>query len=179
MRRNRTRPLPTGIADDGLPYPAGAVDELVAEAAAVAQEVPVDLAVIPVADAAERAVAFAGKRVAPEAAEHAHRRRGLEIPLAGGVSLRGLVGEHPGRADLRQVAAERVLEGSVLEPAEVGSIARAEDVEVLAAGVLPVEPNAAVALDTPVHLVVEERAEILVPEGPFVEAIVAVSCGPS
>ncbi len=135
-----------------------AVDELVAVPAAVAQEVAVDLAVEAVADAPQHAVPLAGDRVAAQAAVHADRRGGLEVPLAGVVLLERLVGEDAGGADLHQVAAELAFQRAVRVAAEVDVVVPAQDVEVAPAGVVAVEPHAAVALDAAVHLVVDERA---------------------
>ena len=110
----RSQRFASWLSQHRLPDAPLAVDELVAVAAAVAEEVAVDLAVVAVADAAQRAVALARDGVAAEAAVHADRRRRLQIPLARVVLLQRLVGEDAGRADLDQVAAELALQHAVL-----------------------------------------------------------------
>ena len=95
------------------------IDEFVAEAAAVAEEVAVHLAVVAVADAPQRSVALAGDGVAAHAAVDADRGRGLQVPLPRVVLLEGLVGEDARGADLHEVAAELVLQGAVLVAAEI------------------------------------------------------------
>ena len=79
------------------------------------------------------------------------------------------VGEHSGRADLDQVAAEFVFEHPVFDASEIDVIVAAEDVEVPPSGVVTIVADAAVALDAAVHLVIDERAEVLVPMRSFFE----------
>ncbi len=85
-----------------------------------------------------------------------------------------LVSKHAGRAYLHQVAAEFVLKDAFLVSAEIYVIMCGKDIEVPAPGVVPVEPDAAVALYAAVHLMVDERAEILVPVCAFVMTVPAV-----
>jgi hypothetical protein len=159
------------VSDHGLPDSERAVDEIIAEAAAVAEEVAVHPLVVPVADALQPAVPLARDDVAAEAAVDADRRGLPEIPFADkGLPFR-FVREHAGGADLHQVAAEGVLQRSALVPAEVHVIVRRQDAQVVAAGVITVEPHAAVAVDAPVHLVVHERSQVLVPVGPLPETV--------
>jgi site-specific DNA-methyltransferase (cytosine-N4-specific) len=65
--------------------------------------------------------------------------------------------------DLDYVATR--LRGETTGGAEVDLIFRAKDIEVAAAGIVAIETDAAIALDAPVHLVVDERAQILVAIG--------------
>ena len=83
-----------------------ALYKLVAEAAAIAEEVAIHLVVITIHDAAKRAVAFAGSGVATQPAMHTDGRRHLEVPLARVVAFEGGIREYSGRADLDQIAAE-------------------------------------------------------------------------
>ena len=53
-------------------------------------------------------------------------------------------------------------------------VAQAEGVEIAAACVVPIEAHAPVALDAPVHLVVDKRAEVLVAEGPLGDAVAPI-----
>src|SRR6185369_8543235 len=152
----------------------GTVHELVAEAAPVAQEVAVDLVMVAVADATELAVTLAGDRVAADGAVHAYRRRRLQIPLARVVPLECLVVEDAGRADLDEVSRELVLERAVGVAAEVYVVVAAEDVEVAPTGVVAIKAHAAIALDAAVHLVVDERAEVLVAVGALGEPVATI-----
>jgi len=147
-----------------------AVDEFVTVAAAIAKEVPVDLSVVAIPYSAEFAVAFSGRRVAAQSAVHTNRGRRLQVPLAGEMLLERLVGEDARRADFDQVAAEFVFQHAVLVPAEIDVIVGRENVEIAPAGEVAIEPNATIALDAPVHLVVDQRTEILVVIRAFVEA---------
>ena len=54
-----------GFSQHWLPDPAFAVDELIAVAAAVAEKIAVDLAVVTVADTAQHAVSLAGMVLQP------------------------------------------------------------------------------------------------------------------
>ncbi len=160
--------------DRRLPEPALVLEELPAVAAAVAQEVAVDLVVVAVEHPAHRAVARAEQRVAAETAVLAQRRRRLEVPLPAVVALEAGVGEDAGRADLHQVAGERAFQHAVAFTPEEDVVVAREDVEVVAAGVVAVEADAAVALDAAVHLVVDQGAEVLAAVGPLGEAVAPV-----
>ena len=96
-----------------------AVDEFVAEASAVAEEIAVDLAVVPVVYPPQRTVTFAGDRVAAHAAVDAHRWRGLQIPFAGVMISQGFVGKDTCRANLDKIAAEFILQSTVLKPSKI------------------------------------------------------------
>src|SRR5579883_2816065 len=155
---------------DALP----AVDEFVAVAAAVAEEVAVDGVVVAVHDAAHGAVALTGGRVAAEAAMHADGGRHLQVPFARVVALEGGVGEDAGGADLDEVAGELAFEHAIALAAEEDGVAQTEGAEVRAAGVVAIEALAAVALDAAVHFVVDEGAQVLIAEGALFEGVAAV-----
>ena len=174
-----SRPPPPGPAaarrHPRRPHPLRRVDELEAEAAAVAEEHLVDVAVEAPLHAAQLAVARRQRRRAAEAAVRAHRRRRLQVPLARVPARERLVVEHAGGADLDEVAAELALERAALGAAEVHLVAQAEHAEVAAAGVVVVEARAAVAGDAAVELVGDERPEVLVLEGPLASAVAPVA----
>src|SRR5262245_5364188 len=88
--------------------------------------------------------------------------------------LQRLVGEDPGWADLRQIAAEFVLQNSILGSPEIDLIARPEDIEIAPSGVVAIKANAAITLDAAVHLVIDEGAEILVTVRSLFETEVAI-----
>jgi hypothetical protein len=173
--------LPSGLAarqprrHTRRPHPLRRVHELEAEAAAVAEEHLVDVAVEAPLHTAQLAVARRQRGRAAEAAVRAHRRRRLQVPLARVAARERLVVEHAGRADLDEVAAELALQRAALGAAEVHLVAQAEWAEVAAAGVLVVEARAAVAGDAAVELVGDERPEVLVLEGPLAPAVAPVA----
>ena len=74
-----------------------------------------------------------------------------------------LIGKDTSWADLCQVAAELVFKDPVLMPAEIYVIVGGENVKVGPSGVIAVEAHAPVALYASVHLMVKERAKVLVP----------------
>ncbi len=161
--------------DTRRPHPLRAVDELEPEPAAVAEEHLVDVAVEPAEHAAQLAVARRRVRGAAEPAVGAHRRRALQVPLARVPARERLVVEHAGRAHLDEVAAELALQRAALGAAEVHLVAQAEHAEVPPAGVVVVEPRAAVAGDAAVELVGDERPQVLVLEGPLAPAVAPVA----
>ena len=136
-----------------------------AEPSPVAQEVAVHFRVVAVVDALEVAVAFAREDVAADGAAGTHGGRRLEVPLARVLLAERAVGEYAGRAHLDQVPGELALEDAVLRPAEVHPPAGPERLEVRAARVVAVEADAPVAGDAAVHLVADERSEVLVLPG--------------
>ncbi|MNQ42066.1 hypothetical protein D3C85_557620 [compost metagenome] len=162
------------VAQQRLARTVFAVDVAVAEAAAVAEEVVVHRAVEAVLDAADLAVALAGADVAAAGAAMADARGELHVPLAVVALGVGLVGEHAGRADLDQVAGELALQHAILDAAEVDVVVGTVDAQIFAAGVVLVVAHAAVAGDAAVHLVGDERAEVLVLVGALGEAVAAL-----
>lgn len=159
--------------DSRTANPQIAVHEAVAEAPPVAQKIAVHVAVVAVHDPAQLAVAFARRGIAAQAAMHADRRRGLQIPFPGIAVAERLVGEDAGRADFDQVAAEFVFERAVLEAAEIHVVVDAQHFEIVAPRVVVVEADAAVAGDAAVHFMIHERAEILIPVRPLASTIAA------
>ncbi len=162
------------IGEERLARAVGAVDVAIAEAAAVAQEVLVDRAVEAVLDAAQFAVALARADVAAAGAAVADARGELHVPLAVVALGVGLVGEHTGRADLGQVAGEFAFQHAVFNAAEVHVVVGAVDAQVGTTGIVLVVAHAAVAGDAAVHLVGDERAEVLVLVGTLGETVAAL-----
>ena len=158
----------SGVADARV-----GVHEVGAKPSPVTEEVAVHFRVVAVVDALQVAVAFARKDIAPDGTAGADRRGRLEVPLARVLLGERAVGEHPGGADLDQVPGELALEDAVLRPAEVHPPAGTERLEVRAAGVVAVEADAPVAGDAAVHLVADERPEVLVLPGAFRAAVPA------
>src|SRR5439155_6719618 len=172
--REPERVLPAhGLAaHPDLAWALGIHDEAVPELAAVAKEHAVHGGVLVHPHALELAVAGAGAHRAADRAVRAHRVRDLEVPHPRAVAEQ-LVGEHPGGAELDQVAGERALERAVLEAAEVDAVAAPGGAEVAPARDLLVEAAAAVAGDAAVHLVLDELAQVLVLEGALAPAVAA------
>jgi hypothetical protein len=65
--------------------------------------------------------------------------------------------------------------GRRLRAAEVNRVLDAEHVQIVSAGIFAIEPHAAVALDATVHLVIQERAEVLIAK----RALLEFGCGDS
>src|SRR5690606_8439280 len=151
-----------------------AVDVAIAETAPIAQEIMVDRTIEAVFDAADLAVTFAGADIAAGGATVADARRELHVPFAVVALGMGLVGEYPGGADLGQVAGELAFQHAILDAAEIHLVMGAEHAEIGAAGIVLVVAHAAVAGNAAIHLVGNERAQILVDVGPLAEAITAL-----
>src|ERR1700754_4212203 len=90
-----------------------------------------------------------------------------QVPFAGVVLFQRFVREHAGRTDLGQVAAERALQYAVLLSSEVDMVMRGKHIQVIPSGIVPVEPDTPVTFYAPVHLMVDQRSEILIPERAF------------
>ena len=157
-------------AKQRLTKAAVAVDEFIAVAAAVAEKVAVHRAVVAVADAAQLFVTCPRKGVAAEAAIHAERGGCLQVPFPSVVPHECFVIEDPGRADFDEVATELVFQHPIGVPAEIDGIVRAEDVEIAATRVIAIEADATIAGNAAIHLMVDERSEILVVVRAFLEA---------
>ena len=94
---------------------------------------------------------------------YANRWRRLEIPLTGIVLLERLVREYPGWAYFDEIPTELALKHAILMPAKIHIVVRCKDIEVIATSIVLVEPDAAVASDAAIHLVINEGAKVLVP----------------
>ena len=60
---------------------------------------------------------------------HADRRRHLQVPFTRVVLLQGFVGEHAGRTDLHEVAAELVFQHAVRLTTEINLVPQAEHIQ--------------------------------------------------
>src|SRR5690606_41569019 len=105
------------------------------------------------------AVALAGAEGAAGCAAVADARRELHVPLAVVALGVGLVGKHPGGADLGEVAGELAFQHAVFDTAEVDVVVGTEHAEVSAASVILVIARAAVAGDAAEHLTGDEGAQ--------------------
>src|SRR3546814_11311141 len=83
----------------------------------------------------------------------------------------GLVGEHAGRTDLGEVAGEFGFQRAIFGTTEVDVRSGAEYAQVGAVGVILVVADAAIARDAAVHLMADERAEILIQMRSLVEPV--------
>src|SRR5262245_55103158 len=151
-----------------------AIGEFIAKPSTVAQKIAVDVVIVAIDDAAHRACVLTDVGVAPKPAVHAYGRGKLLVPLAGIVALQGLVREHAGRADLDEVAAELIFQHTIHVTAEKHRIPRGKGIQIVAARVVTVVAHATVALDAPVHLMIYQRAEILVAKRALLELVAAV-----
>ena len=122
----------------------------------------------------DRSITFSGDSIAAKAAVYADGGGRLQVPLTGIVILERLVGEYTRRADLYEVSAELTLKDPFLVATEIYMMMKREYVKVTAARIITIEPDTAVTLDAPVHLVVDKGAEVLIEVGPFFEPRFAV-----
>ena len=149
----------------------GGVDELVAEAAAVAEEIAVHLAVDSGCGCAAACRSARRESCCSRGRSGRRPRARSAGPICGCsarlsvLSVKTPVGQTSTRLPLNSLSSAP---SSV--PAEIDVVVPAEDVEVAAAGIVAVEPHAAVALDAAVHLVVDERAQVLVAVRALLEA---------
>ncbi len=104
--------------------------------------------------------------VAAQAAVDAEGRGSLEIPAPAFVAG-GLVGIDSGGADVDDVSREGAFQRAGFLAAEIDAIGDAGDAQILVAAEFLVIAGTPVALDAPVHLVGDQRAEILIDVGPF------------
>src|SRR5208337_1126917 len=147
-------------------------------ATAITQKIPVHRSVITILYASQMAVPLSRNGVEAQPAMDTTRRCGLQIPFTGVVTFKRLVGKNAGRAYLDKIAAEFVLQDAFLMPPEINMMMRRKSAEVATSCVVPVKPDAAVALDAAVHFVINERPHMLIPMGPLfeTETAVAVPC---
>ncbi len=141
------------------------------EPAAIAQEITVERAVIAVLHAPHLTAALGDEQIAADRAMRTDRRRRLHVPFARVMLRPALVVKNAGRADLGEIAGERAFQHAVLGAAEIDIAVRAERIEITAAGIVTIKPRAAIAGDAAVHLMGEQRPEILVAMGALVELI--------
>ena len=163
------RRLPQGVAET-----LRVVHITGAETPPVTEEIPVHLAVVTVDDAAQAAVALPRRGVAAHRAARAHRRRRLQIPLAGVLLAEHLVGENPGGADLHQIAAELALQRPLFIAPEIHMMMTGLGREIGASRIVVVKTHTAVTGDAAVHLMIDERAQILVGMGHLVAVVTPV-----
>src|SRR5690606_10945299 len=97
----------------------------------------------------------------------------LHVPLAVVTFGVGFVGEYAGRADFGEIAGKFAFERAAFGATEVNVVVCTINAEVFATGVILVITHAAIAGDAAVHLVVDERAEVLVLVRALGEAIAA------
>ena len=91
------------------------------------------------------------------------------------MSHKGLVSEDASGTDLYQVAAELALQSPIFMAAKVHMVMPAKDAEVAAAGIIAIKPDAPIALDAAVHLMIDEGAKILIAVGSLLEAEPAIN----
>src|SRR5271169_3031308 len=75
-------------------------------------------------------------------------------------------------AHLNQVSTELVFKDAIFKSAEVNSVPQTERVQIVTSRVLAVIAHAALALNAPVHLVIYQWAEVLIPKCALAEAVV-------
>src|SRR5690242_21254644 len=80
--RRRLRLRTAVLSQEGLAKTQRTVDEVEAKSSAIAEEVAVHLAIVPIEDTARLSITFVGRCVAAEGAMHADRWRAPQIPFA-------------------------------------------------------------------------------------------------
>ncbi len=162
------------FSEQWLTWTVCAVDVAVAETASVAEKVLVDRAVVAVFDTAQFTVTLTWADVAAAGATVADAWRELHVPLAVVALGVGLVGEHTGRTDLGEVAGELAFQRAVFNATEVNIVVSAVNAQVSAACVVFIEAYAPITGDAAVHLMRDERPQLLILVSTLGEAITAL-----
>jgi hypothetical protein len=82
----------------------------------------------------------------------------------------GFVRKYSCRAYFNKISAELIFQRAVLVTAKIDPSVNPEDEEISPTGIIHVEPQASVALNAAVHLVIDERTQILIIVSAFLEA---------
>ena len=146
---------------------------MAAETATVAEKVTIHVRVVTIVYALQQTVTCSGQDIATDRAAGADRRGRLKVPLAGIGLTEGLVGEYAGGTHLDQVAGKFVLQHPIRLAAEEHAGTRTERLQVVAAGIVVVIANTSETRDATIHLVTDERPEVLIAEGAFLTAVAA------
>ena len=150
-----------------------AVNEIDAETASIAQEIAVDLTVVAVVYPFHTAISLTRKDVAANRTTGADAWCRAKVPFAGVVLRKRLVGKDTGWTDLDQITAEFAFQNPIGFAPKVHAGARTEGLEIRAAGIVSVVAHATVTSNTAVHLVADERSEILIGEGTLLVTVAA------
>jgi hypothetical protein len=106
-------------------------------------------------------VACTGNGVTSERAVDAERRASLKIPPPPG-KAGGLIRIDPCRTDINEVSGKGAFQMAVLETTEIGVVGNLHGSQVTIAGKLLIESAAPPAVDTPIHLVLDKDAKVLI-----------------
>src|SRR5690606_14200424 len=129
----------------GLAWAVFAIDEAVAETAAVAEEIVIHLAIEAIFDAPNLAVAFTGADVAAQRAAVADAGGKLHVPLAVVALGVGLVGEYASGADLGEVAGELAFQHAIFDTPEIHVVMGTKHAQIGAASVVLVVTGTSIA----------------------------------
>ncbi len=155
--------LPSNSGLPGALFVVGAAIRVgKSEPSGVTYKIPVHITVVAGLHAHDPAVMGVPDRIAPQRAVVAKGGRSLEVPSAH-FEPGGLVGVDAGRADIHQVSRKRAFELAVRKPAEVETVPDLHGTEISVSGKLLVKPGTAVAMDAPVHFMLNVRSQVLVP----------------
>jgi hypothetical protein len=148
------------------------------KSARVADKVAVNGMIVARLYAHHPAVMGVGNRIASKRALVAKRGRSLEVPSSH-FEPGGFVGVDACGADIDQVSRKRAFERAVGKPAKIHAVPDLERSKVFVSCILLVEPGTAVAMDAPVHFMLNVRSQVLVPIGslPAPESADAVPAG--
>src|SRR5207248_5175879 len=117
---------------------------------------------IAVYNSAQQPITLAHTRVAADSTMDANRWGHLQIPLPRMVVFQCCIGKYARGTDFHEVSAELVFEDPIFKSAKVDYVPKPERIQVVASRVLTVEAHAPLALDAAVHLMINERTEILI-----------------
>jgi hypothetical protein len=102
----------------------------------------------------------------------AEGRTSLKIPSPAGKSG-GLICVDACRTDIDEVSGKRTFQRAVLETTEIGVVGNLHGSQVTVAGKLLIEPAASPTVDTPVHLVLNKDAKVLITIRPLLSKVVS------
>ena len=146
--------------------PVVAVDSVAAEAVAVRDPAFVDRFVVARHDAAQLAAQHVRVEVAAGAVVRAHERLRDHLPRARAVAIR-LVVQRADGAKIDDVAGQLVIDALLDVGADLRAVAAEIRAELLDAGDLGAEPDAARAMDAARHVRRDERPQVLVFDDAF------------
>src|SRR5699024_10825905 len=155
-------PVPSVIAPFRLARPVGAVHITIAKTSTITEKIAVHLTVITVLDTADFPITLPRADVAAHRALVADTGRKQHVPLTHIAFGMGLIGKYPGGADFTEVPGKRAFQNALLVAPEIQIIIGSEYPQILAAGVIVIKPDTAITVDAAVHLMGQERPQVLV-----------------
>src|SRR3990170_318828 len=165
------------VTDDRLSNSIFTVHKLVAKPSAVAKEITVHFTVVPVGNAAQFSITFAGNNVASKTAMLANRRSGSKIPFTGIMFFKRFISKNSCMTNLGQVTTKRALQYAIFFSSKINMMMCRKNIQVITTGIVTVKTYTPITLYAPVHFVMNKRPQILIVISAFlvVEATVIVA----